>query len=132
RVWNLYEEALRAADALDFNDLIGVTVRLFREHPDVLQKWQERFSYVLVDEYQDTNQTQYRLLRLLAEPQRNLAVVGDDDQSIYGFRGADIQNILSFERDFEDATVIRLERNYRSTPNILAVSNFLVAQNKGR
>jgi DNA helicase-2/ATP-dependent DNA helicase PcrA len=132
RVWRRYEESLLAADALDFNDLIGKVVILFRDHAEVREKWQERFKYVLVDEYQDTNRLQYALLRVLAEPQQNIAVVGDDDQSIYGFRGADITNILSFEKDYQEANVIRLERNYRSTPNILAVSNALVAKNKGR
>ena len=132
KVWRRYEEALKASDALDFNDLIGKVVTLYNEHPEVRESWQHRFDYVLVDEYQDTNRLQYSLLRILAEPQRNLAVVGDDDQSIYGFRGADITNILSFESDFPEAEVIRLERNYRSTPNILSVSNALVAKNKGR
>ncbi len=132
KVWREYEESLRAADALDFNDLIGHTVRLFSEHPDVLEKWRDRFHYLLVDEYQDTNSGQYQLLRLLAEPRRNLAVVGDDDQSIYGFRGADIRNILEFERDFEDATVIRLEQNYRSTAHILTVANAVIVKNRHR
>jgi len=132
KVWSAYEEQLKAADALDFNDLIGATVRLFGEHPDVLQKWRDRFRYLLVDEYQDTNNGQYRLLRLLADGHRNLAVVGDDDQSIYGFRGADINNILGFERDFPDAAVIRLEQNYRSTGHILKVANQVIAKNKQR
>lgn len=132
RIWREYDEALRAANALDFNDLIGATVRLFREHPDVLQRWRDRFRFVMVDEYQDTNKGQYELLRLLASEHRNLAVVGDDDQSIYGFRGADVANILSFERDYPEAKVVRLEQNYRSTGNILALANAVVAKNTGR
>ena len=132
RVWNDYEDQLRAADAIDFNDLIGHTVRLFTEHPDVLERWRDRFHYLLVDEYQDTNKGQYRLLRLLTGARRNLAVVGDDDQSIYGFRGADIENILGFERDFPDAKVIRLEQNYRSTGHILDAANQVIQANRHR
>jgi len=132
KVWRDYEEALEAADALDFNDLIGTTVRLFREHPDVLQRWAGKFQYVMVDEYQDTNQGQYEFLEALASGHRNLAVVGDDDQSIYGFRGADISNILNFEKDYPEATVVRLEQNYRSTGNILHLANSVVAENTGR
>jgi len=128
RVWERYEDALLTADALDFNDLIGTTVRLFEEHDEVLQRWRERFQFVLVDEYQDTNRAQYRLLRALTAQHRNLAVVGDDDQSIYGFRGADISNILDFERDFHDATIIRMEQNYRCSKHILALSNAVVAK----
>ncbi len=132
QTWRAYEEALQAADALDFNDLIGVAVRLFREHPAILSRWRERFRYVMVDEYQDTNRGQYALLRLLTAEHRNLAVVGDDDQSIYGFRGADVSIILSFERDNPDATVVKLEQNYRSTGNILEVANQVAARNVGR
>jgi DNA helicase-2/ATP-dependent DNA helicase PcrA len=132
RIWREYAEALKAADAVDFNDLVGLVVELFQQHPDVLAKWRERFKYVLVDEYQDTNRAQYLLLRLLADEHRNLAVVGDDDQSIYGFRGADVTNILNFQQDYPEAKVIRLEQNYRSTGHILTVANVLVAQNSGR
>ncbi len=132
RIWREYEEALRAADAVDFNDLIGLTVRLFDEHPDILQKYRDKFQYVMVDEYQDTNRAQYRLLRGLTLGHRNLAVVGDDDQSIYGFRGADIGNILNFEDDFPDATIVRMEQNYRCTQNILAVANAVVEKNTDR
>jgi DNA helicase-2/ATP-dependent DNA helicase PcrA len=132
RIWREYEEALLAADAMDFNDLIGNAVKLFSEHPDVLQKYRETFHYVMVDEYQDTNKTQYLLLRMLTEGHRNLAVVGDDDQSIYGFRGADISNILNFETDFPDATIVRMEQNYRCTANILALANAVVAKNENR
>ena len=131
RIWRDYEERLKAADAIDFNDLIGLTVKLFQKEPDVLHRWQQRFRYVMVDEYQDTNRGQYLLIQLLAS-HGNLAVVGDDDQSIYSFRGADISNILSFQRDFPAATVIKLEQNYRSTKNILAVGNAVVAVNTGR
>jgi DNA helicase-2/ATP-dependent DNA helicase PcrA len=132
RVWRAYEDALKTNDALDFNDLIGKTLTLLRDHPEARARWQGRFGYVLVDEYQDTNRTQYDVVRLISDPERNLAVVGDDDQSIYGFRGADIQNILSFEADHPDATVIRLERNYRSTHHILNLANTLVAMNTDR
>jgi DNA helicase-2/ATP-dependent DNA helicase PcrA len=132
RIWREYSEALQAADAVDFNDLVGMVVELFQRHPDVLQKWRDRFRFVMVDEYQDTNRAQYLLLRLLADESRNLAVVGDDDQSIYGFRGADVSNILNFQADYPEAKVIRLEQNYRSTGHILTVANVLVAQNTGR
>jgi DNA helicase-2/ATP-dependent DNA helicase PcrA len=132
RAWRMYEENLAAADAMDFNDLIGKAVQLFEEHPDVLQRWRERFQYVLVDEYQDTNRAQYRLLRSLVAEHHNLAVVGDDDQSIYAFRGADIRNILDFQSDFPEAKIVRLEQNYRSTENILAVANAVVSLNPDR
>ena len=132
RVWREYEEQLVAADAVDFNDLLLLTVRLFRERPDVLARWRERFQYVLVDEYQDTNATQYGLLRLLCSEHQNLAVVGDDDQSIYGFRGADVSNILNFQRDYPGAQLVKLEQNYRSSGNILTVSNHVAAQNEDR
>ncbi|MBX2799369.1 MAG: UvrD-helicase domain-containing protein [Myxococcales bacterium] len=132
RVWRDYEEALKASDALDFNDLVGKTVELFQDHPDVLEKWRDRFQYVLVDEYQDTNRAQYLLLRLLAVEHRNIAVVGDDDQSIYGFRGADVSNILNFQEDYAEAKVVRLEQNYRSTGYILTLANAVVAHNPDR
>jgi DNA helicase-2/ATP-dependent DNA helicase PcrA len=132
RVWRTYEETLRASDAMDFNDLIGRVVELFRQHPDVRQRWAERFRHVLVDEYQDTNAAQYAVLRLLTADHGNLMVVGDDDQSIYGFRGADIGNILSFQRDHAGAVVVRLEQNYRSTGHILMAANAVVAPNEGR
>ena len=100
RIFRAYEDHLRVANAVDFNDLLNLTVRMFEQHPDVLAQYQDRFRYVMVDEYQDTNLAQYKLVKLLAGGHRNLAVVGDDDQSIYAFRGADIRNILDFERDF--------------------------------
>ena len=132
RVYRAYEEHLRIANAVDFNDLLNLTVRMFEEHPEVLARYQERFKYIMVDEYQDTNLAQYKLVKLMAGAHRNLAVVGDDDQSIYAFRGADIRNILDFERDFPDATTVRLERNYRSTSPILKAAHAVVSNNRGR
>lgn len=132
RIYRSYEEHLRVANAVDFNDLLNLTVRMFEDHPDVLERYRDRFRYVMVDEYQDTNLAQYKLVKLLAGEHRNLAVVGDDDQSIYAFRGADIRNILDFERDFNDAMVVRLERNYRSTSPILKAAHGVVRNNKGR
>lgn len=132
RVYQAYERALRNAGAADFNDLLGLVVRMWREHPAVLERYRDRFRYLLVDEYQDTNRAQYELVRLLAARDRNVTVVGDDDQSIYSFRGADIRNILDFQRDFPDATVVRLERNYRSTANILKAAHAVVRHNRGR
>ncbi len=131
-VYRLYQERLYRNNALDFDDLIMVTVNLLSAFPSVLESYRERFEHVLVDEYQDTNQAQYQLVKLLAAKSRNVCVVGDDDQSIYGFRGADIRNILNFERDYPDATVIKLEQNYRSTKRILEVANAVVARNQGR
>ncbi len=119
-------------DAMDFDDMINNTVKLFRENPDVLDYYQNKFKYLLVDEYQDTNHAQYVLISLLAEKHKNICVVGDDDQSIYHFRGATIENILNFEEDFPGATVIRLEQNYRSTGNILNVANAVIKNNTGR
>ena len=131
-VMTLYEKRLRSLNALDFDDLLLKTLELLAEHPPVLQAYQDRFRYVLVDEYQDTNRAQYELVRLLTAESRNLCVVGDDDQSIYGWRGADIRNILDFEKDYPDARVIKLERNYRSTANILDAANQVIAHNDGR
>ena len=127
-----YEIALRGNNALDFDDLLIKTLELLSEHPPVLQYYQDKFDYVLVDEYQDTNIAQYQFVRLMAGGKRNLCVVGDDDQSIYGWRGADIRNILDFEKDYPDATVIKLEQNYRSTANILDAANQVIAHNAGR
>ncbi|HEX3015656.1 MAG TPA: 3'-5' exonuclease, partial [Desulfobacteria bacterium] len=131
-VYRLYQQKLKANNALDFDDLIMVTVRLFEEQPHILGYYQNRFQYILVDEYQDTNHAQYSLVNLLAQRRQNLCVVGDADQSIYGWRGADIQNILQFEEDYPDAKVIKLEQNYRSTKSILAVANTVIEQNLNR
>ncbi|WP_298273031.1 ATP-dependent helicase [Geobacter sp.] len=132
RVYGAYQERLKKCNALDFGDLVMQTVRLFEEHPEVLRKFQERWRWILVDEYQDTNPIQYRLVRLLAGERRNLCVVGDDDQSIYRWRGADIRNILDFEKDFPGVVTVKLEQNYRSTQNILAAAGRVVAKNRGR
>jgi DNA helicase-2/ATP-dependent DNA helicase PcrA len=127
-----YQARLKVLNAADFGDLLTECLRLFRERPDVLADYQQRFRYMLVDEYQDTNVAQYLWLRLLAQGNRNICCVGDDDQSIYGWRGAEVDNILRFERDFPGAKVIRLERNYRSTGHILAAASGLIANNEGR
>jgi DNA helicase-2/ATP-dependent DNA helicase PcrA len=127
-----YQTRLKTLNAADFGDLLTECLRLFRERPDVLADFQRRFRYMLVDEYQDTNVAQYLWLRLLAQGNPNICCVGDDDQSIYGWRGAEVDNILRFERDFAGATVIRLERNYRSTGHILAAASGLIAHNEGR
>lgn len=132
QIYAAYQRRLLESNAVDFDDIIALTVRLFREHPDVLEKYQNRCRYLLVDEYQDTNPAQYELIRLLAEQHRNLCVVGDDDQSIYKFRGATIENILSFESQFPDCKVIRLEQNYRSTKQILRAANSVIRNNVGR
>jgi DNA helicase-2/ATP-dependent DNA helicase PcrA len=132
RIYDAYQKRLKESNALDFDDLIILTLRLFNEHPQVLERYQERFQYIHVDEYQDTNHAQYLLVKKLAAGHRNLCVVGDDDQSIYGWRGADIRNILDFEKDFPEAKVIKLEQNYRSTSTILAAANDVIANNKGR
>ena len=127
-----YQERLRTLNACDFGDLLLHMLVVFRKHPDVLDQYRQRFRYILVDEYQDTNAAQYDWLKLLAEPRRNLCCVGDDDQSIYSWRGAEVANILRFEKDFPGARVIRLEQNYRSTPHILAAATGLIAHNAGR
>jgi DNA helicase-2/ATP-dependent DNA helicase PcrA len=131
-LYRMYQERLRVLNACDFGDLLLHNLTIFTGHPDVLADYQNRFRYVLVDEYQDSNVSQYLWLRLLAQGRQNLCCVGDDDQSIYGWRGAEVDNILRFERDFPGAKVVRLERNYRSTPHILAAASGLIAANKGR
>lgn len=128
----VYQKRLMEADAMDFDDLLFQTVRLFETEPTVLQKYQQRFRYFMIDEYQDTNHAQYRFVSLLAQKSGNLCVVGDDDQSIYKFRGATIENILNFEKQFSNCTVIRLEQNYRSTQNILDAANAVIAKNPHR
>ena len=131
-VYHAYQQRLRTANAVDFDDILLLTVQLFEEYPDVLQHYQNLYKYILVDEYQDTNMVQYRLVSLLSEKRKNLCVVGDDDQSIYKFRGATIENILSFENQFDNAKVIRLEQNYRSTQAILNCANEVIKNNQGR
>ena len=131
-LYKAYQARLKTLNATDFGDLLLEALRLFREHDEILANFQRRFRYILVDEYQDTNAVQYLWLRLLAKANGNLCCVGDDDQSIYGWRGADVENILRFEKDFAGATVVRLERNYRSTGHILAVASGLIAHNQGR
>lgn len=131
-LYALYQKKMKANNAMDFDDLIVNTVRLFEECPDVLESYQNRFRYILVDEYQDTNHAQYRLVSLLAKKHQNLCVVGDDDQSIYKFRGADIQNILGFEKEFSACCVIKLEENYRSTQTILDAANAVIRHNSDR
>ncbi len=132
KVYEAYQKRLQNANAVDFDDIISLTVRLFEEFPDVLDHYSNLYKYILVDEYQDTNMVQYKLVALLSRKRRNICVVGDDDQSIYKFRGATIENILSFENQYENAKVIRLEQNYRSTQNILTSANEVIKNNKGR
>ena len=131
-LYKAYQARLKTLNAADFGDLLIEMLRLFREHAEVLRQYQERFRYVLVDEYQDTNVAQYLWLRLIGQGSKNICCVGDDDQSIYGWRGAEVDNILRFEHDFPGATVIRLERNYRSTAHILGAASHLIAHNEGR
>ena len=131
-IYRLYQERLRVLNAADFGDLLLLNLKLFQENPDILEKYQQQFSYILVDEYQDTNVAQYLWLRLLAQAHKNICCVGDDDQSIYGWRGAEIGNILKFEKDFPGAVIVRLEQNYRSTTRILAAAGGLIAQNEQR
>jgi DNA helicase-2/ATP-dependent DNA helicase PcrA len=132
RVYTKYQQLLTSNNALDFDDLLLKTAHAFRDHPQVLRELQERFQYILIDEYQDTNHAQYVIAHALALRHRNLCVVGDPDQSIYAWRGADIKNILEFERDYADAHVVKLEQNYRSTKTILAIASKLIANNTQR
>lgn len=128
-IYKLYQSKLKKINAMDFDDLIFQTVKMFKNHPDILNYYQEKFKYIHVDEYQDTNYSQYVLVNMLAQKHKNLCVVGDDDQSIYGWRGANIKNILNFEADFENCKVIKLEQNYRSTQTILTVANDVITNN---
>jgi DNA helicase-2/ATP-dependent DNA helicase PcrA len=132
KVYLRYQDELKRCSALDFDDLIGVTVQLLEKHPDILMKYRNAFPYILVDEFQDTNYAQYKLLKLLASGHGNISVVGDDDQSIYRFRGADVGNVFKFEKDFPGAKVIRMEQNYRSTQNILNVASAVISKNPVR
>lgn len=132
KVYQEYQRILKQSNALDFDDLLYKTVELFQFHPDILDSYQERFRYIMVDEYQDTNHIQFLLIKQLAKKYRNLCVVGDDDQSIYKFRGANIYNILNFEEEYPEAKVIKLEQNYRSTKNILKAANGVITNNNGR
>ncbi|MBI3275399.1 MAG: UvrD-helicase domain-containing protein, partial [Methylocystis sp.] len=132
KLYALYQERLKILNAADFGDLLLECLRLFRENSDVLSDYQQRFRYILVDEYQDANTAQYLWLRLLAQGRHNVCCVGDDDQSVYGWRGAEVENILRFEKDFPGARIVRLERNYRSTGHILAAASHLIAYNEGR
>lgn len=131
-IYSLYQKKLKDNNAMDFDDIILLTIRLFKENPDILNHYQRKFRYVMVDEYQDTNKAQYELINLITKEHRNLCVVGDDDQSIYKFRGADIRNILDFEKDYPDVKVIKLEQNYRCTKKILEAANFVIANNERR
>lgn len=132
QVYAAYQKRLQQCNALDFGDLVLLTVRLFEQFPEVLARYQDRYRWIQVDEYQDTNPIQYRLVKLLAGNRQNLCVVGDDDQSIYRWRGADIRNILDFEDDFPRVKVVKLEQNYRSTSTILSAAGAVVAKNRGR
>ena len=132
KVYTLYQQRLRELNCVDFGDIILYTLHILQNNKDVLETYQKRFKYIMVDEYQDTNVSQYLLIRLLCQKHHNLCCVGDDDQSIYSWRGAEIENILRFNHDFSDAQTIRLERNYRSTGHILAAASHLIANNEGR
>ena len=131
-LYKAYQERLKVLNACDFGDLLLHCLTIFANHGDILASYQKQFRYILVDEYQDTNVSQYLLLRLLAQGHKNICCVGDDDQSIYSWRGAEVGNILRFEQDFPGATVVRLERNYRSTPHILGAASGLINKNEGR
>ena len=132
RVYHLYQERLRKNNAVDFDDMIFLTIQLLKTNPEVLAFYQDKFRYIMVDEYQDTNHSQYVLIEMMARKHRNICVVGDDDQAIYGWRGADIRNILDFAKDYPDATIVKLEQNYRSTKNILDAANRVIEKNTGR
>jgi len=131
-IYTQYEKLRKAAGALDFDDLLLETVRLLKEQPEIRQKWRDKFTHVLIDEYQDTNSAQYMIVKSLVNEAKNICVVGDDWQSIYSWRGADFKNILNFERDFAGATVIKLEQNYRSTGAILEAAQNVITKNKER
>ena len=132
KIFRHYQKTMKGCNAIDFDDILNLTVTLFEEHPEVMDSLTERFRYIMVDEYQDTNHIQYKLLRHLTKRHRNLCVVGDDDQSIYGWRGAEVKNILNFERNYPDVKFIRLEQNYRSTQKILTAANQVISENTQR
>lgn len=132
KIYRQYQAILQRNNCLDFNDLILYVLELFEKCPEILQRYQQQYRYIMVDEYQDTNHVQYKLVQMLAAEHRNLCVVGDDDQSIYGFRGADIENILNFETDYPEAAVIKLESNYRSSGKIVQSANSIIRNNKKR
>ena len=132
KIYQFYQKRLKENNAIDFDDIINLTIKLLDENPDVLEEYSEKFRYVLVDEYQDTNKSQFKLVKLFTSKYGNITVVGDNDQGIYSFRGADIQNILDFEKDYKDAKVIKLEQNYRSTKNILDVANAVIKNNESK
>ena len=132
RAYQIYQDELKKNQTMDFDDLIMKTIQLFESSPETLEFYQRKFRYIHVDEYQDTNEAQYRLVNMLAQGFRNLCVVGDADQSIYGWRGANMENILNFEKDYKDATVIKLEQNYRSTKTILQAANEVIEHNLNR
>lgn len=132
KLYTLYQSRLKELNCVDFGDIILYALEILMKHPDISEKYQNRFKYIMIDEYQDTNVSQYLLIRLLCQKHRNLCCVGDDDQSIYSWRGAEIENILRFNRDFNDAQTIRLERNYRSTQHILSAASSLIGNNSGR
>lgn len=129
-VYNLYQRRLKENNAIDFDDIINYAIKIFRENDDVLDYYTNKFNYILVDEYQDTNKSQFTLIRLLAKAHGNITVVGDNDQGIYSFRGADISNILNFEKDFKGTKIIKLEQNYRCTQNILNAANSVIKNNE--
>ena len=132
QVFAIYQKRLSGANSMDFDDLIAKTVEVMQRHPEVRAKYRSRFKHILVDEYQDTNHAQYKLTRLLAQNAKNICVVGDDAQSIYSFRGATIENILQFQKDYDDVKVVKLEQNYRSSQQILKVANQVIKNNKGQ
>ena len=132
KVYSLYQQELKKNNAMDFDDLIYNCIRLFKEHKDVLEKYQFKFKYIMVDEYQDTNYSQYLLIKMLSAMHKNICVVGDDAQSIYAFRGANIDNIFNFQKDYPNVGVYRLEQNYRSTKNIVEAANNVIEHNKAR
>ena len=132
KIYEIYQKRLKENNAVDFDDIINLTIELLETYPEILEEYADKFRYVLVDEYQDTNKSQFRLIKLFTSKHKNITVVGDNDQGIYSFRGADIQNILDFEKDYKDSKVVKLEQNYRSTKNILNVANAVIKNNESK